>query len=219
MNRPTPKMHFVFVHGWGFNPAIWRDVIGNIGNAEVTLIDLGFIAGGPKAAATWPSDAIAVGHSLGLLWLLHRAGEEGTPPFRGLVSIQGFDRFCPHIPPSRVAGMRRGLRRDPGQTLAAFWRGCGTEPFASPEALNVERLDEGLGWLMDWDESKARAELACPTLALAARDDAVVPQAMSEAIWGSDTIRWSETGGHVLPLKHPEWCASHVLDFAHALQP
>ena len=76
VNRPTPKMHFVFVHGWGFNPAIWRDVIGNIGNAEVTLIDLGFIAGGPKAAATWPSDAIAVGHSLGLLWLLHRAGEE-----------------------------------------------------------------------------------------------------------------------------------------------
>ena len=118
MNRPTPKMHFVFVHGWGFNPAIWRDVIRNIGNAEVTLIDLGFIAGGPKAAATWPSDAIAVGHSLGLLWLLHRAGEEeGHAPFRGLVSLQGFDRFCPHIPPSRVAGMRRGLRRDAGQTI------------------------------------------------------------------------------------------------------
>ena len=92
-------------------------------------------------------------------------------------------------------------------------------PSHPPEALNVERLDEGLGWLMDWDESKARAELACPTLALAARDDEVVPQAMSEAIWGSDTIRWSETGGHVLPLKHPEWCANHVLDFAHALQP
>ena len=219
MNRPTPKMHFVFVHGWAFNPAIRRDVIGNIGNAEVALIDLGFIAGGPKAAATWPSDAIAVGHSLGLLWLLHQAGEEGTPPFRGLISIQGFDRFCPYIPPSRVAGMRRGLRRDAGQTLEAFWRGCGTESFASPEALNVDRLDEGLGWLMDWDENKARAALACPTLALAARDDEVVPQAMSEAIWRSDTIHWSETGGHVLPLKHPEWCANHVLDFAHALQP
>ena len=156
-------MHFVFVHGWGFNPAIWRDVIRNIGNAEVTLIDLGFIAGGPKAAATWPSDAIAVGHSLGLLWLLHRAGEEeGHAPFRGLVSIQGFDRFCPHIPPSRVAGMRRGLRRDAGQTLDAFWRGCGTEPFAPPEALNVERLDEGLGWLMDWDESRGEGQACLP---------------------------------------------------------
>jgi pimeloyl-[acyl-carrier protein] methyl ester esterase len=219
VKRTTSKMHFVFVHGWGFNPAIWRDVLRNIGNAEVTLIDLGFIAGEPQAAASWPSDAIAVGHSLGLLWLLHRAGEEEKLPFRGLVSIQGFDRFCPHIPPSRVAGMRRGLRRDAGQTLDAFWRGCGTEPFAPQEALNIERLDEGLGWLLDWDESRAKTKLACPTLALAARDDAVVPQAMSEAIWGGDTIRWSDTGGHVLPLKHPEWCANHVLDFAHALQP
>lgn len=212
-------MHFVFVHGWGFSPAIWREVIGNVGNAEVTLVDLGFISGGPEAAAAWPSEAIAVGHSLGLLWLLHRAGEVETPPFRGLVSIQGFDRFCPHVPASRVAGMRRGLRRNPYQVLEAFWRGCGAEPFASPEALNVEQLDQGLGWLMDWDESRARAELACPTLALAARDDAIVPAAMSEAIWSSGNIRWSETGGHVLPLKHPQWCARHVLDFAHALKP
>lgn len=212
-------MHFVFVHGFGFNPAIWRDVIGMIGKVEVTRIDLGFLSAWPKDAPPWPSDAIAVGHSLGLLWLLRRAGEEEGPPFRGLVSIQGFDRFCPHIPPSRVAFMRRGLRRDPGQTLEAFWRGCGTEPVAPPEALNVERLDEGLGWLLEWDETGTKAKLACPSLALAARDDAIVPQAMSEAIWGSGNIRWSETGGHVLPLRHPEWCARHVLDFAHALKP
>jgi pimeloyl-[acyl-carrier protein] methyl ester esterase len=212
-------MHFVFVHGWGFNATIWRDLTGYMRNSEVSLVDLGFIAGGPKATTTWPSDAIAVGHSLGVLWLLHRAGEEGRAPFRAVVSIQGFDRFCPHIPQSRVAGMRRGLRRDAYQTVETFWRGCCTEPFAPPESLNVERLDEGLGWLLDWDESKARAELFCPTLALAARDDAVVAQAMSEAIWGADNIRWSETGGHVLPLKQPQWCANYVLDFAHALQP
>jgi pimeloyl-[acyl-carrier protein] methyl ester esterase len=211
-------MHFVFVHGWGFNAAIWRPMSAHMRDSELTLVDLGFIAGEPKAESEWPNDAIAVGHSLGLLWLLHRAGE-GNPPFRALVSIQGFDRFCPPIPPSRVAAMRRGLRRDAYQTLEAFWRGCGAEPFAPPQALNAARLDEGLGWLLDWDETKARAELACPILALAARDDAVVPQAMSEAIWRSDNILWSATGGHVLPLKHPEWCANHVLDFAHALQP
>jgi pimeloyl-[acyl-carrier protein] methyl ester esterase len=211
-------MHLVFVHGWGFNATIWRDVIGNIRDSAVSLVDLGFIAGGPKGTTSWPSDAVAIGHSLGLLWLLHRARVEGRPLFRGLITVQGFDRFCPPIPSSRVAGMRRGLRGDPGQTLEAFWRGCGTPPFASPEALNVERLDEGLGWLTDWDETKAKAALACPTLALAARDDVVVPAAMSETIWGGENIHWSETGGHVLPLKQPEWCAQHVLDFAHALQ-
>jgi pimeloyl-[acyl-carrier protein] methyl ester esterase len=212
-------MHFVFVHGWGFNAAIWRALTGYMRNSKVSLVDLGFIAGGPPSVSVWPSDAIAVGHSLGVLWLLHRAGEEDSPPFRALVSIQGFDRFCPHTPPSRVAAMRRGLRRDAYQTVQSFWHGCDAEPFASSESLNAARLDEGLGWLMEWDETKTKAELACPTLALAARDDAVVSAAMSEAIWRSDTILWSDTGGHVLPLKHPEWCANHVLDFAHALQP
>jgi pimeloyl-[acyl-carrier protein] methyl ester esterase len=218
VNHPALKMHFVFVHGWGFNAAIWRDLIGFMRTSEVSLVDLGFIAGGPPSASAWPSESIVVGHSLGVLWLLHRAGEAGTAPFRGLVSIQGFDRFCPLIPTSRVGGMRRGLRRDAYPTLEAFWRGCGTEPFARPNALNVKRLDEGLGWLMDWDVRDARAELTCPTLALAARNDAIVPEAMSAAIWGEDKIQWSPTGGHVLPLKHPQWCARHVLDFAHALQ-
>ena len=211
-------MHFVFVHGWGFNAAIWRDLTGHMRTHEVSLVDLGFIAGGPPAATEWPSDVIAVGHSLGVLWLLHRAKEAGRTPFRGLVSIQGFDRFCPHIPLPRVAGMRRGLRRGAYQTLQAFWRGSATPPFAPADALNVERLDEGLQWLLDWDEREVKAGLARPILALAARDDAVVPKAMSEAIWGAGNIRWSLEGGHVLPLKQPEWCARHVLDFAHALQ-
>jgi len=135
-------MHFVFVHGWGFNAAIWRDLIGFMRTSEVSLVDLGFIAGGPPSASAWPRESIAVGHSLGALWLLHRVGERGNAPFRGLVSIQGFDRFCPPIPTSRVAGMRRGLRRDPGRTLDVFWQGCGTEPFAPPGALNVERAHE-----------------------------------------------------------------------------
>lgn len=215
-------MHFVFVHGWGFHAGIWRDLIPHLPGAEISLVDLGFVAGAPEGSSDWPEDAIAVGHSLGVLWLLHRAVERAnasaTLGFRALVSIQGFDRFCPPILRSRVAGMRRELKRDAGATVGAFWRACGTEAFAPPSALNVDRLDQGLGWLMDWDASEAKAGLDCPMLALAARDDAVVPQAMTESIWDAN-IRWSQKGGHVLPLKYPEWCARHVLDFAHATEP
>ena len=68
-----------------------------------------------------------------LLWLLK--GRRGrASPFRGLISIQGFDRFCPYVPPSLVAGMRRGLRRDPAPTLEAFWRACGAEALRAAEA-------------------------------------------------------------------------------------
>lgn len=210
-------MHFVLVHGWGFHAGFWRAFLGHLPEAEVSLVDLDFVRGGPKGASDWPDDAIAVGHSLGVLWLLRRGGDRARRRLRGLVSIQGFDCYCCYISPSRVASMRRGLKRDANATVQAFWRACGTEAFAPPEALNVDRLDEGLGWLMDWDARAEKAELDCPILALAARDDAIVPEAMSDAVWGS-AIRWSQDGGHVLPLKHPQWCARHVLDFANAIQ-
>jgi pimeloyl-[acyl-carrier protein] methyl ester esterase len=205
-------MRLVLVHGWGFHGGIFADFIGHLEGAEVTLVDLGFVAGGPKGASEWPEDAIAVGHSLGLLWLLER----GRSRYRALVSIQGFDCFSCHVAPSRLAALKRGLEREPAGTLQAFWRSCGASGFALPEALNVAKLDEGLDWLMTWDATKARKELACPVLALASRDDVVVPPSMSEAIWGENII-WSPDGGHVLPLKHPRWCARHVLEFAHTL--
>ena len=211
-------MHFVFVHGWGFNPAIWRDVIRNIGNADVSLVDLGFISGGPKVAATWPSDAIAVGHSLGLLWLLHRAGRRA-----GRLSVGS------SASRASTASVRISRRRGSPACGAGFAvtqarpsRPSGAAAARSPSPRQRPSISSGStrGLAGCWTGMRAgEGRAACPTLALAARDDAVVPQAMSEAIWGSDTIRWSETGGHVLPLKHPEWCARHVLDFAHALQP
>ena len=188
-------MRFVLVHGWGFHAGIFADLVSHLDGAEITLIDLGFVTGGPKGATEWPSDAIAIGHSLGLLWLL----EQGGGRFRGLVSIQGFDCFCCHIVPSRIAPLKRGLEREPGATLQAFWRSCGASGFALPEALNVARLDQGLDWLMHWDARKAKQELACAVLALAARDDAIVPASMSEAIWEDTGIIWSQDGGHSCP--------------------
>lgn len=206
-------MHFVLVHGWGFHAGIWDDVVRHLPGAEITRVDLGFVSGGPQGQGNWPENAVAIGHSLGISWLL----TEGQGRFRGLVSIQGFDRFCPHVPPSRVAALKRGLGRDPGGTMQAFWRSCGAPEFAPLEALNVARLDEGLDWLMHWDARAAKEKLPCPALALASRDDAIVPPAMTEAVWGERPIVWSTDGGHVLPLRHPEWCASHVREFAHSL--
>lgn len=206
-------MHLVLVHGWGFHAGIWTDMLTHVPGVEATLIDLGFVEGGPQGAADWPAGTVAVGHSLGLLWLLR----QGRGRFRAVVSVQGFDCFCCHIPSSRVASMQRGLKQDPGATLESFWQASGAPHFASPTALNIARLAEGLDWLLDWDAGDIRAELACPVLALAARDDVIVPPSMTAAIWPEANTVWSPDGGHVLPVKHPEWCARHILEFAHAL--
>src|SRR4029450_12276462 len=106
------------------------------GGAEGTLVDLGFVAGGPAGEKSWPKDALAVGHSLGLLWLLARGGGEVRAP----VSAPALDRFCCHVPSSRVAAMRRGIERTPYATVETFWRSSGAPDFAPPEALDIPRL-------------------------------------------------------------------------------
>jgi pimeloyl-[acyl-carrier protein] methyl ester esterase len=209
-------MHFVLVHGWGFDPRLWEDVVPDL-KGGMTLVDLGFLGGAPHAE-DWPTDSVAVGHSLGLLWLL----KEKPDRFGALVSVQGFDRFCPHIPLSRVETMRRGLARNAGATVQSFWRASGARGFASAERLDVARLDQGLDWLMHWDARDELGGLVCPVLALAARDDAIVPEAMTLVIWNGKNgaaVIWSEDGGHVLPLRRPEWCAQHILEFARAVRP
>jgi len=148
-------MRFVLVHGWGFHAGLFADFIAHLHGAGVTLVDLGFVAGGPKGATEWPEDAIAVGHSLGLLWLLKNGGGR----YKALISVQGFDCFCCHIAPSRLAALKRGLERDPNGTLQAFWRSCGAAGFAWPEALNVPRLEDGLNWLSKWDVRRIKEGL------------------------------------------------------------
>ncbi len=208
-------MQFVLVHGWGFHPGIFDDLAGRL-DGKVLRVDLGFVSGGPSDALgpgdAWPADAIAIGHSLGVLWLLHERPES----FRALVSLQGFDAFAPHDGRAKVAGMQKALKRDPYGLMRMFWKSCGAEPFAPEEALNVERLAEGLDWLMEWDAIEVRAGLDTPVLPLVSRDDPIVPQAMSVAIW-RDAVEWSPACGHLLPARHPEWCADKIMGFAAAL--
>ena len=101
----------------------------------------------PRAKLSWPSDAIAVGHSLGLLWLL----EHGGGRFRALVSVQGFDCFCCHVAPSRVAALKRGLEREPARNapglLAVLRRGglCPARGAQRRAARRRARLADALG--------------------------------------------------------------------------
>ncbi|MFD0987683.1 alpha/beta fold hydrolase [Methyloligella solikamskensis] len=205
-------MHFVLVHGWGFHPGIF-DALAERLEGDVTRVDLGFVSGGPDEALgpsdTWPEEAIAIGHSLGVLWLLH----ERPDSFRALVSLQGFDAFASHIGRAKVAGMRKALKRDPYGLMRMFWKSCGAEPFVAEDALNVDRLGEGLDWLMEWDASAAREAMKAPILPLASRDDPIVPEAMSAAIW-RDPVEWADLSGHLLPARHPEWCAERIMGFA-----
>lgn len=204
-------MQLVLLHGWGFHAGLWRDLAPRLHPHEVILLDLGFVLGGPKGAARMPADAVCVGHSFGLMWLL----KHGPRPMRGLVSLAGFDCFHAHVPTAEVERIAAGLDRNPAAQMRAFWRACGAEDFADPDQVDLATSKAALGWLMRWDARPERAALNAPILALASAADRILPKAASARIWGCGDadLRWHDSAGHALPLTAPDWCARHILEF------
>ena len=141
----------VFVHGWGFHNGIWHGVADRLQQYEVHHVELGFLRNTPMSAVALPSNAVCIGHSFGLMWLL----KHGPKPMVGLLSVAGFDCFHAHIGTRQIEAMRRGLERDPIEQMERFWQSCGTSNFIEREHYDVAALQGGLGWLASWDERAA----------------------------------------------------------------
>lgn len=202
----------VFVHGWGYGPGLWKAVRERLADEASEAVDLGFF--GPPSMASGTEFRVAVGHSLGALWLLARA------PFRfdRFVAINGFPRFVadeagPSAVPARaLERMRKRFAESPAEVLADFRARCG-DASLPPATLHSEALAEGLGWLAG-DDGRAELEKRIDrTWALAAAEDAIVPRAMTAEAFASlpgDRVRWVENGNHLLPLTHPAECAALI---------
>lgn len=203
----------VFVHGWGYGPDLWKDVRNLLAEEAPEAVDLGYFAS-PHLPAAEGGFRVAIGHSLGALWLLARA------PFRfdRLVAINGFPRFVadeasPSAVPARtLERMRKRFAASPAEVLADFRARCG-DMSPPPAALRSESLAEGLGWLAGDDGRAGLAKRIDRTWALAAKGDAIVPRAMTAEAFAAlpeGRMRWLENGNHLLPLTHPAECAALI---------
>lgn len=217
MTRTGPRL--VFVHGWGLEPTLWQQLRAELAEFDCFDIDLGFY--GPPIGPAIPPDrpVVAVGHSLGVLWLLK------TQPFpwSGLVSINGFPRFVeaanyqPAVPLRQIDRMIRRLLADPAGVVCEFRRRCGcTRPL--PDSPLPESLRRGLIWLRDWDARPTCdfAPPAAPILALSGGADPILPVGMDEHCFRDFPQLQTErldSGGHLLPLTSPDWCARHIRSF------
>ncbi|MEH6632260.1 MAG: alpha/beta hydrolase [Halopseudomonas aestusnigri] len=201
-------MRILFVHGWGYGPKIWDKVIAQLGHdVECTVVDLGFFG-----TQTTPEEThydVAVGHSLGVLWLLSH--EKIT--WDKLVSICGFSKFSDDKSFPQGVSLRvieRMIRRLPisaESVLKSFHDLCdplGQIPFENSDKRNHERLSWGLEFLRDQDMRTRFDPLS--TLVLADKTDQVVPENMTKALFSSSNITWADGKGHLVPLTGPKAC-------------
>lgn len=224
----TPAPRLVLVHGWGFDAGCWDRLRAALDGLGAETVDLGFFGRPRRPRLERGRPLVAVGHSLGFLWLLRRR----PFPWRGLVAIAGMPRFTRGddydvgVAPQVLGRMRARFAQAPAATLKDFRVRCGRaedngEDGVSPQGpMDVARLADGLRWLAEWDQRPVLDAEAAPVLALAAGDDAILPPALSEAVFAGrpeTALHRTDEGGHALPLSRPEWCAAHIRAFVEAL--
>ncbi|MTJ80984.1 MAG: alpha/beta hydrolase [Telmatospirillum sp.] len=216
----------LLVHGWGFDATFWdplRDALAGPDGIETLAWNLGF-RGVPSMPVPPPGrPLVAVGHSLGFLWLLTQCPREtlGRPsngpwgrPWDRLVAINGFPRFTAAsdfpagVAPRLLDRMIARFDQAPREVYRDFMVRCGSgEPGC--DGLDPPRLMEGLRGLRHWDGRGRMAGLGEVSLVLAGTHDPIVPEPMSRAAFPARDIAWHD-GGHLLPSQDPVWCAGHL---------
>lgn len=202
-------MQLLFVHGWGFDAGFWAPVIAHLPDADCVLAERGYFG-----APVWPrvdGPCLAITHSFGAMALL----AEPPAQCRGLIAINGFDRFCegdgrPGVPRRVVDRMLARLDRDPAAVLAEFRKRIGAGDAVDDPV--TPRLAADLVAMRDGDMRDATARLDRPVLAVDGAGDPLLPEAMRAAQFDGAARLTRETldGGHLLPLTHPQLCAAMI---------
>lgn len=235
----------VFFHGWGLSPAFWQPLATRLARYPQVFADAGYF-GPPQSPPCPPGQRwVGIGHSLGFARALRTAPPGG---WAALVSVAGFARFCPPADNAMAAGapaaaatanrgapltmaaqprrvVERMLRvhaRDPHAVLAEFLQRCALGELLPPlgTPLQADRLAADLALLLDVDVTAALAALEVPLLALAARDDPIVPAALTEATFAprrATCLHWHTHGGHALGYADADACAATLHAFVERL--
>ncbi|MBV1832455.1 alpha/beta fold hydrolase [Novacetimonas pomaceti] len=201
----------VFMHGWAFGPEIWAPIQRELTDRVCINLDFGYFSN-ERHAELPDRPFIAVGHSLGALWLLDQAPEQ----CRGMVLFNGFARFAAAadfpegIAPRILTRMMRALKSTPHATVEDFRRRAGTD-LPLPGTPRPERLATGLQHLQELDARQVICPARFALYCLAGTQDPIAPPALTRAsLARGASIDWVE-GGHLLPLTHVTACL-HTID-------
>ncbi|MBO9723007.1 MAG: alpha/beta hydrolase [Novosphingobium sp.] len=205
-------MKLLFAHGWGFDRSFWTPLADLLADLPLEIDDRGYF-GSPEVVAM-DGPCLAVTHSFGTMRVLI------DPPegLLGVLAINGFERFSassgyPGVPVRVLDRMLRRFGEEPRAVLAEFRRQCGAE--AAFGEIDAALLHDDLVRLRDEETSLP----AVPIVSLQGARDPLLPEAMRAQVFRNAAVRRieCETGGHLLPLEVPEFCAQVVRDMIEAL--
>ena len=198
-----------FLHGWGFDAGFWSGVVDELGDWPAVADDRGYFGAPADAPSSEP--CIVVAHSFGAMRAL------AAPPAdcRGLIAINGFDRFVPGISHRIVDRMIARFDADPATVLADFRARCGeARPFGQ---IDTAPLRQDLLALRDGDCTAQSSALPVPMLSLQGAEDPLLPAPMRDSVFADVRLLERQTlagGGHLLPIAEPAYCAHAIRAFA-----
>ena len=130
----------------------------------------------------------------------------------------------PHgVPMAEVRSMSISFRRKPEETLANFdvQAALPHDPIARDTPLgddqdDCRKLADGLKYLRDADLRETAGRVRVPTLILHGEDDRVISVDAADDLTRrleTSHVRRMEAVGHDLPVRHPEWIVSNLIDY------
>ena len=194
-----------FLHGWGFDAGFWASLAGELAEWRVIADDRGYFGAPESPEAAGP--CIVVAHSFGAM----RTLSAPPPDCRGLIAINGFDRFVPGVSQRIVDRMIARFDTAPAAVLGDFRKRCGDDrPFGD---IDAAVLREDLLALRDMDCTGRSAAWSPPILSLQGAEDSLLPGPMRDGVFADAPLLQRMThadGGHLLPIEHPAWCARAI---------
>lgn len=199
---------YTFIHGWGMGSGVWGITSQYFPFEQSNFIDLGFLYRFTPKTINSAKKSIYITHSLGALWALKNCAED----IEALIIINGFTNFTNFVDERVLRTMQKRLMRDPRAQMQEFWGNIGLEK-PLRQALDEDKLHEGLDWLINWDINAELKSLNAPILSLAGGQDPLLPLDKIKQEWAGVDLIIKEDGGHLLPLNEAEWCAEQIKEF------
>lgn len=200
----------IFVHGWGCGPDVWDFVIPQLSEFDCRAIDIGFTSDHDSLDVISQENCVYVTHSLGTMWALKNKPKEMS----ALITVNGFTCFQRLTDLRSLKRMKLHLKRNPEGQMQEFWQ---TTDLPHSNQLNVDRLETGLDWLMEWDCSEELAALTCPVHSMFGDNDPILDIQHMKDHWVSHNHHIVKGGKHNLPKTHAKECADLIRGVVDAL--